>query len=90
MKDLRIASCLTAELAGFHFDAPVPHLFVLASRAKNKRKNCTPLPAHLVAELRAYFAKKIRETKGIARAQACGVHAPARHEGRPRRRASRC
>lgn len=49
----------------FRLDAPVPHLFVSATLAKNKRENHVPLPAHLVPELRAYFAKKMPDALAL-------------------------
>jgi integrase/DNA-binding phage protein len=49
----------------FLLDAPVPHVFVSAELAKNKRENRVPLPAHLVPELKAYLAQKMPDAKAL-------------------------
>lgn len=49
----------------FYLDAPVPHLFVSAKLAKNKRENRVPLPAYLVPELKAYLASKMPEAQAL-------------------------
>ncbi|GDX98693.1 hypothetical protein LBMAG48_10970 [Phycisphaerae bacterium] len=49
----------------FLLDAPVPHVFVSAKLAKNKRENRVPLPAHLVPELKAYLAQKMPDAKAL-------------------------
>lgn len=49
----------------FHLDAPVPHVFVSATLAKNRRENRVPLPAHLVSELKAYLGNKLPDVRAL-------------------------